>query len=51
MRWTRVAAKDERRKSRTVKSCGPDASMPASSWQLTLPMTVTRKPIAEESAK
>jgi len=30
---------------RTAKSCGPDASTPASSWRETIsPMTVTRKP-------
>jgi hypothetical protein len=29
---------------RTAKSCGPDASTPASSWQKYLPMTVATKP-------
>src|ERR1700674_2673359 len=29
---------------RTVKSCGPDVSTPASSWRKYPPMTVTRKP-------
>jgi hypothetical protein len=36
---------DERRLRRTAKSCGPDASTPASSWRMHFPpMTVTKKP-------
>jgi hypothetical protein len=38
------ALKDEGRSLRTAKSCGPDASTPASSWRKYPPMTVTRKP-------
>jgi hypothetical protein len=38
------SAQDESALLRTEKSCGPDASTPASSWQLTLPATVTKKP-------
>jgi hypothetical protein len=37
-------AKDESACLRTAKSCGPDASTPASSWRSYPPMTVTRKP-------
>jgi hypothetical protein len=43
-------AEDERADLRTAKSCGPDASTPASSWRnIFPPMTVTKKPIAGES--
>ena len=41
----RGCAFDEQRRKRTAKSCGPDASTPASSSRNTIPrMTVTRKP-------
>src|ERR1700676_980713 len=51
MRWTRGALLTRALILRTVKSCGPDASTPASSWRKYPPMTVTRKPITGESAK
>src|ERR1700675_427895 len=44
MRWTQAALLTRALFLRTEKSCGPDASTPASSWQLALPMTVTKKP-------
>src|ERR1700736_2259089 len=37
-------AADESATLRTAKSCGPDASTPASSWRKYPPATVTRKP-------
>jgi hypothetical protein len=38
-------ASDEGAVLRTAKSCGPDASTPASSWRENIPLaTVTRKP-------
>jgi hypothetical protein len=37
-------AGDERRLRWTAKSCGPDASTPASSWRSNSPATVTNKP-------
>src|ERR1700730_13584675 len=49
-RWARDAvdaggAEDESADLRTAKSCGPDASTPASSWLESFrPMTVTNKP-------
>jgi hypothetical protein len=49
-RWARDAvdasgAEDEGAALRTAKSCGPDASTPASSWLESFPpMTVTNKP-------
>src|ERR1700692_982725 len=51
MRWTRGALLTRALILRTVKSCGPDASTPASSWRKYTPMTVTRKPITGESTK
>src|SRR5260370_41734799 len=38
------SAGDEQRRPRTAKSCGPDASTPASSLRLGAQMTVTKKP-------
>ena len=44
MRWTLWRDRRTRTK-RTAKSCGPDASTPASSWWKRLPpVTVTTKP-------
>ncbi|SHG42487.1 hypothetical protein SAMN05444169_2395 [Bradyrhizobium erythrophlei] len=40
----RVGALDEQRRMRTAKSCGPDASTPASSLRVHSQATVTRKP-------
>ena len=40
---------DERHVTRTAKTCGPDASVLASSWRSVPPMMVARKPITRES--
>jgi hypothetical protein len=39
-----AGAADEGACSRTAKSCGPDVSTLASSWQSDLPAMVTKKP-------
>jgi hypothetical protein len=44
MRWTQMALLTRALVSRTAKSCGPDASTPASNWRGYPPMTVTKKP-------
>jgi hypothetical protein len=44
------APNDERRRSRTAKSCGPDAPVLASSLWIRSQATVARKPVTGESA-
>ena len=52
MRWTQVAAQDERRYSRTAKSCGPDAPTLASSWRKLFRRRRWQKsPVTGESTK
>ena len=45
------APNDERRRSRTAKSCGPDAPVLASSLWIRSQATVARKPVTGESTK
>jgi hypothetical protein len=52
MRWTRPVPKDERRGSRTVKSCGSDVSTLASSFaEVSARRRRQESPIAGKSAK